>query len=103
MAKLSLTAAPTFVSTVLIPVPGKKAVPVEFTFKGRTRDEFSEFLDAAAGRDDTDMIMDMVCGWELEDEFGPESVEKLVQNYVGSARAITDKYLAEVTRGRLGN
>jgi len=103
MAKLSLTTAPTFTKSVAIPVPGRKPVPVDFTFKGRTRDAFREYLDGAEGRDDVDMLMDTICGWELEDEFSRESVEQLVQNYAGSARAIIETYVREVTGARLGN
>ena len=40
MAKLSFTTSATFTLRVAIPVPGMKAVDVEYTFKGRNREEF---------------------------------------------------------------
>ena len=49
MAKLNFTTAPTFTLKVAIPVPGKKAVDVEFTFKGRNREEFREYLRVVRG------------------------------------------------------
>jgi hypothetical protein len=101
--KLSLTANPTFKSKVAIPVPGDKSVEVEFTFKGRTREAFKTFIDGLQDRDDTDVLMDIASGWDLEDAFDKENVEKLTQNYLGAARAVIEKYLAELTAARLGN
>lgn len=103
MAKLQLTASPTFKCNVLIPVPGKKPVPVEFNFKGRTKDEFKAFIDTLGDREDVDMILDIATGWELEEAFGRDSVELLLQNYLGSARVIIEKYIGELTAARLGN
>lgn len=103
MAKLSLDPNPTFQSNVLIPVPGKKPASVGFTFKWRTRADFNAWLDAIAGRDDVDVLMDVLGGWELDDAFERENVERLTQTYIGSARAILDKYIAENCGARLGN
>ena len=103
MAKLQLTASPTFKCNVLIPVPGKKPVPVEFNFKGRTKDEFKAFIDTIGDREDVDVILDIATGWELEEAFGRDSVELLLQNYLGSARVIIEKYIVELTAARLGN
>lgn len=103
MAKLALTAAPTFRSNVLIPVPGKKPVPVEFIFKGRTKPEFQAFLDNLRDREDVDVILDLATGWELEDAFVKESLEQLLQSYIGAARAIIETYINELTAARLGN
>ena len=103
MAKLVLSASPTFTATVLIPVPGKKAVPVEFTYKGRTKEAFREFADGLGGRDEIDLLMDIIVGWELEDEFSRDNVEKLSNEYMGASKAIIDKYVTELTGAKLGN
>lgn len=103
MAKLQLTASPTFKCNVLIPVPGKKPVPVEFNFKGRTKDEFKAFIEGIGDHEDVDVILDIATGWELEDAFGKESVELLLQNYIGAAKVIIEKYVHELTAARLGN
>lgn len=103
MAKLTLAVAPTFKATVQIPVPGRKSVPVEFTYKGRSRDEFREYLDAIANAADVDALMETITGWELEDEFSRENVERLVQSHPASPLAIIEKYIAEVTGARRGN
>jgi len=101
--KFTLTPSPTFKAKVGIPVPGNGTTAVEFTFKGRTRDEFKTFIDELANREDVDVIMDIASGWELEDAFDKENVEELIQNYLGAARAIIEKYLSELTQARLGN
>lgn len=103
MAKLSLTQDPTFKSSVAIPIPGKRAVSVEFTFKGRTRDEFREYLDAMSGREDLDVLMDTLCGWELEDQFSRENVDRLMQSYPGAGKAILERYIGEISGARVGN
>ena len=103
MAKLTLTVAPTFLAKVAIPVPGAKPAQVEFKFKARTKDEFKEFIEGMGETEDVDAILDMATGWELDDAFNKDNVEKLVQNYIGSARAILEKYITENSGARLGN
>ena len=102
-AKFNLSVAPTFKAKVLIPIPGKTAEPVEFTFKGRTRDEFKKFVDELKDREDVDVILDIASGWDLEDAFDADNIEELTQNYLGAARAVIEKYLHELTQARLGN
>jgi hypothetical protein len=104
MANFSLTAEPTFTAKVAIPVPGKKATNVEFTFKWRNGDDLKDLVDGLGNyKSDTDAILDMVSGWELKDVFDYENVEKMVKNYTGSASAIINKYLSENSGARVGN
>lgn len=101
--KFSLTASPTFKAKVAIPVPGGDSASVEFVFKGRTREAFKDFIDSIKDREDVDVILDIATGWDLDDAFEKENIEKLTQNYLGAARAIIEKYLSELTQARLGN
>ena len=103
MAKLTFTTAPTFAMKVAIPVPGKKPADVEFTFKGRNRDEFQAYLDATAGKEDIDALMDTITGWELENEFSREEVELMMLFYPASPRAIIQRYISELSGVRVGN
>ena len=106
MAKLQLAAAPTFKTIVQIPVPGSKPVGVEFTFKGRTKAEFNQFvadLDSGAMKEDVDVLMSIASGWELDDPFDRESVSKLIENYIGSWRAVVQTYIQELTAARAKN
>jgi hypothetical protein len=106
-SKFTLALAPTFKATVLIPIPGGKPEPIEFIFKGRTRDEFKEFVDGIQANDgkstDADTVMDIASGWDLSDAFDRENIEMLTTNYLGAARAIIEKYFSELTQARLGN
>ena len=101
--KLTLTQNPTFRAKVSIPIPGDKATDVEFTFKARTRDQFKEFIEALKDREDVEVIMDIACGWELDDAWSAENVEKLTQIYIGASKAILEKYITELSNARLGN
>lgn len=103
MAKLTLAVAPTFKSNVSIPVQGKKPVSVEFTFLGRSKDEFRAYLETATDRDEVDLIMDTITGWELEDQFSRDNVELLLQSHPASGKALFEKYISEVSGARLGN
>ncbi|MDN4040196.1 phage tail assembly chaperone [Massilia sp. YIM B02443] len=102
-AKLSLAVVATFAATVAIPVPGGKTADVEFTFKWMNRDDFKEFVENLAGAEDVDALMDILAGWDLDETFNKDQVEKLVQRYMGAARAILDKYIAEITGARAKN
>lgn len=101
--KFTLNPAPTFKAKVAVPVPGSASADVEFIFKHRTRDELREFIDALSGRDDVDVVMSIASGWDLDDAFDTESIGKLTQNYIGSARVVIDTYLSELSGARLGN
>lgn len=103
MAKLSLLAAPTFSAKVGIPLAGGAVVEVEMTFKHRTKDALDEFMQSRAGKSDVETFLDMVQGWELDDEFGKESVERLLQNYIGAGLATYRKYIDELVQAKLKN
>lgn len=105
MAKLSLTANPTFKTKVGIPVPGLGTRDVEFTFKHRTRDQVKEWAESVkdSERTDGDGILDIAMGWELDDEFNVENANKLCQSYPGAASAIFFAYLEELRGARSKN
>lgn len=109
MAKLSLNPEPTFKARAPIPVPGKPPVPVEFTFKYRDVEEFEAYLNEVKGLEGESMdnnvaiVMKCVCGWELDDPFGEESVRVLLKKYHRSAFVIADTYVRELVEGRSKN
>jgi hypothetical protein len=106
MAKITLTAAPTFSAPVPIPVPGVGPVNVVFTFKGRTRAQLKEFTARTTGDgslENADLILELACGWELDEPFDLENVTKLTENYLGATGAIYVTYLQELTEARTKN
>ena len=101
--KLVLTANPTFKSKVSIPVAGAPSVPVEFTFRHRNKEAFAEWVKGITDKDDTDLILEVASGWELEDAFDKENIALMCENYMGAARAVIEKYINEQTAAKLGN
>lgn len=101
--KFKLAVEPTFKAKVSIPVPGGKAEPVEFTFKYLTRDEYIQLFSSQPAPSDKDLILQIVTGWELEDEFCADNVEKMLQAYQKAAGAIVSKFAEELGPAKLGN
>ena len=103
MAKLKQNPEPTFKAKVGIPVPGSRTVEVQFTFKHRTRDETLEWIDQSKDDPAAKSIMECAVGWELEDEFNAENVERLCNNYSGAGNAVVFAYLDELRGARAKN
>jgi hypothetical protein len=103
MAKLRIDPAPTFNADVDVPVAGGASVPVQMTFRHRTRDELDEFIKGRANKTDDQSFMDMVVGWDFEDEFSEENVRRLLQKRIGVALATFHKYIDELTKAREKN
>lgn len=103
MTLLKLLADPTFKAKVPIPVAGKDAVEVEFEFKHRTQPELTKFMEWSKDKTDIEAVMATVVGWELDDKFNKENVKRLLENYHGAGRAISNRYYTELMALRLGN
>lgn len=101
--KFKLAVEPTFKAKVSIPVPGGKAEPVEFTFNYFTRDDYIALFSASPAPSDKELIMRIVSGWELSDEFNDDNVDQLLQAYQKAAGAIVSKFVEELGPARLGN
>lgn len=101
--KLKLIANPTFKAKVGIPVAGGDPAEVMFEFKHRTRDELAAFLRALDEMTDVQMALAVATGWDLTDAFNEKNVALLMQNYIGSTRAVLDVYVTELAQARLGN
>jgi len=121
-AKFNLVPEPKFPGVVKIPLADGKHAEVRMTFKHRTRVELAGFLrslrtpdpapegDQPAERDpnegleqDVDLFLQMVDGWELEDEFTRDNVRTLLNNYYGAWFATYNAYLEALHRATLGN
>lgn len=103
MAKIRLTPEPTFKAKVGIPVPGVQLpTKVEFTFKHRDKDALQAWL-AIEQTDDLVAVMDCAVAWENDEPFDDENVGRLLQSYVGAARAIVTTYLDELRGARAKN
>src|SRR5262245_61090138 len=95
-AKLKLKPDPFFRAPVPIPIPGSDPVNVEMVFKHRTRTELDEWVRTREGKSDIDTFMDMVIGWDFEDEFTKENADALIESRMGTAVAAYTVYLTEL-------
>lgn len=99
---------------------------IECTFKYRTRSEFGVFIDAlvesagAKPKEDGEKfsmeelmertagqnakyILDVLEGWNLDEDLNQANVQQLADELPAAAAAIMETYRTAVTEGRLGN
>lgn len=103
MAKLSITANLTFSAPVPVPVAGGEPVMVNFTFKHRTKNDLSALAESRAGRSDADIMMDIVTGWDMAEDFGRDNVELALQQRIGLGLACWGVYVDELVKARVKN
>lgn len=121
--KFKIKQNPTFKAKVVIPVVGGDGVETEFEFKYLTRKELAAMYDkwsdeakkltfedvTLAELTDQEMklqvvqIKDIVCGWDIEDEFNDENIEGLVNISINIVKAVTDVYQKAYVESKLGN
>lgn len=102
MAKLKLTPDPTFKAKVAVPIPGGTA-DVVFEFQYRDRKALTAWFDDNREASDVDTLMDVVVGWDLDDAFNRDNVERLCNAYPGAAREVLAQYARELSGIRQGN
>jgi len=90
--KFSLTPDPHFNLNVGLPLPGADPVDVRFTFNHRGLKELARMTDELPKRPAVDVLMDILHGWELEDDFTRENVERLAQSYPAAPTVIWNAY-----------
>lgn len=108
-AKRSLDVSPTFKADVTIPRAGGDSFDIEFVFKHRTKAELKEFseTDTSGAGDseakDSDVLLDIASGWDLDEPFDADSLEKLAQRFMGSTQAVLSVYFSELAGARKKN
>lgn len=102
-AKFKLDPNPTFDAPVPVPVHGKGTHNVRFTFKHMSKDQLADVSASAKDMTEVESIKAVALGWELDDEFNDENIQKLIQNYQGAGSAIISTYLSEIRQARMGN
>lgn len=102
---LKLNLKPTFTETVELTVPGKK-IParVKLTFKYRTRSQYLEWNDALKGKEDDEVLMGVIEGWQgFDEDFSREAVETLIDAYPASSQEIIAAYHSLLLGSRAKN
>ena len=127
MAKIKLGSTPqSFKRTVTVDMLDGTKGSIECTFKYRTRTDFGKFLDSvfadagvkatdedakvviaevmARTRDtNADYLIQVLEGWNLEDELNKASLQQLCDEFPGVANTIMETYRTAVTEGRAKN
>ena len=126
MAKLKLGVTPkSFKRTVTVDLLDGTKGAIECEFKYRTRTAFGEFLDGifasagvkAAGADESllgevmartrdtnaDYLIQILDGWNLDEELTKANLQQLCDEFPGVANAIMETYRASVSEGRSKN
>jgi len=127
MAKVKLGDRPkTFKTTVKFPMIDGSEGSIECVYKYRTRKEFGEFIDGimeAAGVKpqadgekfsmaalmektagaNADYILQVLDGWNLDEELSRSSLEQLADEIPAATTAIMEKYRVAITEGQLKN
>lgn len=104
MKKFSLDPNPTFRFPVPVPVPGEKVADVVFVFRHKTKRDLNDLIERSKkDMSDIDLVMEIACGWDLEDPFNVDTVTQMLENYHGAAIAISNTYVRELTGRREKN
>lgn len=125
MAKFKLIQKPTFKAPVMIQRAGYNAEKVEFEFKYLDRTALAELYTGWNERHDelsnlvgdmdlkaftaaqialqADQLLDVVVGWDIEEEFTPENVRILVNSISSAPKAVLNAYADAFNEARLGN
>lgn len=98
-------------------MPGGSVGVINFTFKHRTKTSIKELLTsftppvdadeatkaAFTAPEDVEVILDLATGWDLDEPFDAKSVERMTEVYAGSAQAVINAYLTELSGARVKN
>ena len=125
MAKFKLIQKPTFKAPVMIQRAGYNAEKVEFEFKYLDRTALAELYTGWNERHDelsklvgdmdlkaftaaqialqADQLLDVVVGWDIEEEFTPENVRILVNSINSATKAVLNAYAEAFSEARMGN
>ena len=127
MAKIKLGSAPkAFPSTITVDMLDGTKGSIDVDFKYRTRTEFGAFLDGifkdagvkasdadekvviadvmARTRDtNADYLLQVLDGWNLDDELNKGNLQRLCDEFPGVANSIMETYRSAVTEGRAKN
>ena len=100
----SIDPSPTFTASVAIPVPGGPAQALTLVFRHKRKSEIQRFLDGAAGREDADLISEIVAGWkDVDAEFCADNLARLLDAYPAAAWAILEAWVDALGRAREKN
>ena len=103
-AKFSLAANPTFPSVVDFERAGNvPSIPVNLTFKHRTKDELDKFINERGEKTDVQFFLEMVSTWDLEEPLNSENVQTLLQNHPPNGVIVFKRYISDLLQAKAKN
>lgn len=99
----SINPNPTFSATVTFPIAGEKKASFEVVYKHKTAKEMDDFVERMKTMKDFDALVEIVVDWQVAETFNRESLQTLMDNYLGFARAAINTYFLEISGAREGN
>lgn len=101
--KLSLAPLPDFKLPVKFTMPDGNEATIIFTVRHMKAKEVQALYEAENVVTDSDFIMKLASGWDLEEEFTAENAKILVELYPSAALALTGSYLSALAGQRVKN
>lgn len=105
MAKFKITLAPLpdFKLPVKFTMPDGNEGSILFTVRHLKAKEVQAMYESENIVTDSEFIMKLATGWDLEEEFNEENAKTLVEFYPGAALALTGSYLSALAGQRVKN
>lgn len=103
MAKMKVTLGrlADFKLPVEFNMPNGDKAQIVFTVRHMKASEMQDLYNTE--RSDSQMIMDIATGWNIEEEFTEENTKELVDLYPGAALALAGAYLGALAGQRVKN
>ncbi|MDT3708173.1 MAG: phage tail assembly chaperone [Thiobacillus sp.] len=101
---LKLQPEPTFVASVVVPVPGGGDALINVTFRHKGRAALKEWTASFGGRDDADCLDEVIAAWDGVDvDYSRAQLGVLLDAYPGAAMALLNHYVGELGRAKAKN
>lgn len=100
--KLTLAPLPDFKLPVKFTMPNGDEQSIVFTVKHKKASDIQE-LYQKDGTKDSDFIMNIATGWDLEEEFNEDNSKLLIEYYPSAALALMGSYLGALAGQRVKN
>jgi hypothetical protein len=108
MSKVVLARKPTFDLPVVAQLLGGGKLEFTVTYKAMRLSEFKAFIERVQaqhykGKPDSDVVMEIAEGWDLDQPFTAEGIEGAIEDAPGLGGSISRRFVEEYERVRWGN
>ena len=101
---LKIAPEPTFVASVVVPVPGGGDALINVTYRHKGRAALKEWTASFGSRNDPDCLEEVIAAWDgVEVDYSRETLGMLLDAYPGAAMALFTAYVGELGRAKAKN